>query len=400
MDHRDRKPATRLGHAGRDPQAWRGAVNPPVFHASTVLFDSVAALEEGDRHPFDTFNYGRVGNPTADAFERAMAELEGGYRAVSVSSGLAAITVALLASVKGGDHQLMVDTAYRPTRRFCDTVLAGFGVETTYYDPLIGAGIEELIRPETRALYMESPGSGTFEVQDVPALTAAAKRHGLTTMIDNTWAGSVLFHPLAHGVDISIQAATKYIVGHADAMLGVAIARDKPTFLRLKRMAVMLGNAAGPDDLFLGLRGLRTLEVRLSRHEENALKVARWLEGRPEVARVLFPALPEDPGHALWQRDFSGASGLFGIVLHPVPKAAVAAMLDGLDLFGMGASWGGFESLILPAHPEKLRTATTWDAPGPVLRLHVGLEDPADLVADLDAGFDRLNAAAAGGEGA
>ena len=387
--------ATRLGHGGRTPKDQKGAVNPPVYRASTVLFDSLADYEEADHNAIDRFYYGRISNPNADAFERAMAELEGGYRAVAVSSGLAAITVPLLASLKAGDHVLMVDTAYPPTRRFCDRMLADLGVATTYYDPRIGAGIAALIRPETKVLYMESPGSGTFEVQDVPALVTVAQRHGLTTMIDNTWSGSLLFHPIAHGVDIAIQAATKYIAGHADASLGVVVARDKPTFLKVKRTAVMLGNCAGPDDLFLGLRGLRTLEVRLRRHEENGLKVAHWLQDRPEVTRVLYPALPEDPGHTLWQRDFSGASSLFSIVLKPVPQAAVHRMIDGLALFGIGASWGGFESLILPAHPDKLRTAVPWTDPGPVVRLHIGLEDPEDLIADLAAGFDRLNAVAA-----
>jgi len=389
------KPDTVLSRAGRDPARHQGAVNPPVYHMSTVLFPSVAAREEAEGRPFDIYNYGRIGNPTADALERAMVELEGGHRAVSVSSGLAAITVSLLALLKAGDHLLMVDTVYGPTRRFCDTVLARFGVETTYYDPLVGAGIADLMRDDTRAVFLESPGSLTFEVQDVPAIAAVARGRGIATLIDNTWATPLFFQPIAHGVDVSIQAATKYVVGHADAMLGVMTCRDASTYRTVKRCAVQLGQCAGPDDVYLGLRGLRTLAPRLRTHQENGLTVARWLQGRVEVARILHPALPDDPGHALWQRDFTGACGLFGIILaQPYPEAAVAAMVDGLRLFGIGASWGGFESLILPAHPERVRTATAWAPSGPCLRLHVGLEDPDDLIADLAAGFDRLNAAA------
>ncbi len=389
------KPDTVLSKAGRDPERFHGAVNPPVYHASTILFPTVAARAEAEDQPFDHYNYGRIGTPTSEALERAMAELEGGYRAVSVSSGLAAITVSLLALLKAGDLLLMVDTVYGPTRRFCDNVLARFGVETTYYDPLVGAGIADLMRDNTRAVFLESPGSLTFEVQDVPAIAAVARGRGIATLMDNTWATPLFFQPIAHGVDVSIQAATKYVVGHADAMLGVMTCRDAATFRTVKRCAVQLGQCAGPDDIYLGLRGLRTLAPRLRQHQENGLKVARWLQERPEVARVLHPALPDDPGHPLWQRDFTGACGLFGVVLTAGwSEAAVAAMVDGLRLFGIGASWGGFESLILPMRPDRVRTAITWAAPGPSLRLHVGLEDPDDLIADLTAGFDRLNAAA------
>jgi cystathionine beta-lyase len=386
------KKDTRIVATGRDPRRNFGIVNPPVYHASTVLFPTVAALNEALKAPFETVYYGRFGTPTTFALEEAIAELEGGHRAVAVSSGLAAVGIALMTSLKAGEHLLMVDSCYQPTRKFCDNVLTRFGVETTYYDPLIGARIAELIRPETKAVYMESPGSLTFEVQDVPAIAAAAHDRGATAILDNTWATPLFFKPFDHGIDLSVQAATKYIAGHADAMLGLVVASDERTFRAVKSCAVAIGNCAGPDDCYLGLRGLRTLSVRLERHQETGLKLARWLKSRPEVARVIHPALPDDPGHALWKRDFTGANGLFAVVLKRYPQKAVAAMLDGLELFGMGFSWGGFESLILPAAPETTRTATTWEAAGPLLRIHAGLEDPDDLIADLERGFERLNA--------
>ena len=389
------RPDTILAHSGREPEAYHGSVNPPVYHTSTFLFPTVEALEAGDRHPYEVFNYGRVGTPTVDAFERALSELEGGYRAVATSSGLAAVTLALTAFLKAGDHLLMTDSAYRPTRLFCDTVLSRFGVETTYYDPLAAEGVAGLMRENTKVVYVESPGSLTFEVQDVPAVTQVAKAAGATVLMDNTWATPLLFRPLQHGVDVSIQAATKYVVGHADASLGAIICADESGFRKVKRCAAIFGNTAGAEEVYFGLRGLRTMGIRLQRHQENAIAVASWLQQRPEVDRVLYPALPDNPGHALWQRDFSGASGLMGVVLAGGSKQAVSAMLDGMELFAMGASWGGFESLILPTYPSKLRTATRWQAPEPCLRLHVGLEDPADLIADLDAGLDRLSRAAA-----
>jgi cystathionine beta-lyase len=385
---------TVLVTAGRDPHANHGVVNPPVYHASTITFATVADLEAKSRDRFKpgVTYYGRYGTPTTFAFEQAVAAAEGGHRAVTLSSGKAAIVAALAAFLEAGDHLLMVDTAYGPTRVLCDRVLKRFGVATSYYDPLIGAGIAELIRPRTKVVFTESPGSQTFEVQDVPAIAEAAHEAGCVVLMDNTWASPHLFKPFAHGVDVSIQAATKYIVGHSDAMMGV-ITTTEAVHERVRAAAFDLGASAGPDDVYLALRGLRTLAVRLERHMRNALKVAEWLAQRPEVDRVLYPALPGDPGHALWRRDFLGASGLFGVVLAPAPKAAVAAMLDGLELFAMGYSWGGYESLIVLTDPAPLRTATRWQAPGPSLRLHVGLEDPDDLIADLDAGFARLNAA-------
>jgi cystathionine beta-lyase len=311
---------------------------------------------------------------------------------VITGSGKTAVAQALMTFLQAGDHLLMVDTAYAPTRQLCDRVLARFGVETTYYDPLIGAGIEGLIRPSTKVVFVESPGSLTFEVQDVPAITAVAHAHGAVTMIDNTWGTPLYFKPFEHGVDISIHAATKYIGGHSDLMLGI-VTSTEAVHRQLREGMQECGAYASPDDCYQALRGLRTLSVRLERHQTNALKLASWLRERSEVERMLCPALPDDPGHALWQRDFRGASGLFGMLLKPCPPRAWHAFVEGLELFGLGASWGGYESLILPNHPERYRTATSWDPTFPSIRLHVGLEDPEDLLADLEQGFERLRAA-------
>ena len=391
-DHQgdDRHRDTDLVHVGRDPMAHRGVVNTPVYHASTILFPSLAEYE-GRTDDRQTFTYGRLGTPTSAAFEEAVAELEGAVGAVSMSSGLAAITTCLTAFLRAGDHLLMVDSTYGPTRRFCDRILARFGVETTYYDPTIGAEIETLIRDTTRVIFLESPGSLTFEIQDVPAITAVARRRDILTMMDNTWASPLLFKPLDHGVTIAIEAATKYLCGHADVMMGICACADEDTLRTLKTTTIMLGQAAGPDDLYMALRGIRTLGVRMRQHEASALQVASWLRDRPEVERVLYPALPDDPGHALWKRDFNGASGLFGVLLKPVSEKSLDAMVDGLQLFPIGESWGGYESLILPSHPERNRSATAWTAPGTLLRLHIGLEDPVDLINDLAKGFERLH---------
>jgi cystathionine beta-lyase len=383
--------ATLLTTAGRDPEANYGIVNPPIHRASTVLFPSVAAYEGARTHHGVT--YGRAGTPTTFAFEEAVAALEQGHRAIAVASGKAAVNLTLAGLLRQGDHLLVVDTAYAPTRHFCDRTLARYGVTTTYYDPAIGAGIAELIRPETKLVFMEAPGSLTFEMQDVPAIVAASRARGVITVMDNTWATPLFFKPIAHGVDISVQAVTKYIGGHSDLMMGV-IASNAEIHDHLRHQVYEFGSPASPEDCWLALRGLRSLSARLERHERSALQIAEWLSARPEVARVLYPALPGDPGHALWKRDFTGASGLFGVVLNPCAKAAVAAMVDGLELFGIGASWGGYESLCVVAHPESCRTAVPWVANGPTLRLHIGLEDPGDLLSDLSAGLDRLRAAA------
>lgn len=398
-DSRRFKIDTRLMHLGRDPKAQFGAVNPPVVHASTILFDTLEDFEAAQRARLEKerIYYGRYGTPTTFALEKAVANLEGGYGALAVPSGLAAIIGPLLALAARDDHILIPDAVYYPVRDVCDSLLAGLGIETTYYDPTIGAGVADHLRPNTKAILLEAPASLTFEMQDVPAITAVARKRGVPTIMDNTWSTPVLFRPLEHGADISIHAGTKYIVGHSDAMLGLVVTTE-PYFRTVRHALMRLGYAAAPDDAYLALRGFRTLSVRLARHEANGLRLARWLQSRPEVARVMHPGLPGDPGHALWRRDWRGASGLFGLVLHPVPDRAVSAMLNGLELFGMGASWGGFESLILRVHPEKARSVTRWEAAGPTLRIHAGLEDPDDLIADLEAGFVRL-AQSAGGPG-
>ena len=382
---RKQKAETRLAHAGREPSRFHGFVNTPIYRGSTVLFPTLASLEANAQD----FTYGRLGTPTVKALAEAIAELEGGHATLLTPSGLSAIATTFLALLSAGDHVLVSDSVYRPTRRFCDTVLKRLGIETTYYDPLVGAGIEKLLKPNTKMVFTESPGSQTFEVQDVPAIAKAAHAAGALVVLDNTWATPLYFKPFTHGVDVSIQAATKYIIGHADAMLGAITASEK-TARAVEKAHEDLGLCPGPEDAYLGLRGLRTLGVRLARHQQSALELARWLEARPEVERVLHPGLPTDPGHALWSRDFTGASGLFAFILKPVSHAGLAAMLDGLTLFGMGYSWGGFESLILPFDPRDYRTATTWRAEGPAIRLHVGLEDVEDLKADLEAGFARL----------
>ena len=393
MKPKIRKQDTTVVTAGRHPEDHHGAVNPPVYHVSTVLYPTVADLEIGEGSGGERrITYGRNGTPTTFALEDAVAAIEGGHDCQSYPSGLAAISSVLLAFLDAGGRLLMVDSVYQPTRRFCDGVLARLGVEVAYYDPLIGGAIGGVMTPNTKVVFVESPGSLTFEVQDIPAIAAAAHAGGATVVMDNTWASPLFFKPFEHGVDVSVQAATKYIVGHADAMLGTATA-TAAAWPALRRTARLLGTHAAPDDCYLGQRGLRTLAVRLARHQESALRLANWVAARTEVARVMYPALPEDPGHALWRRDFSGASGLFGVILQPTKAEAVAAMLDGLELFGMGYSWGGYESLIVPTDPSEIRTATTWNAPGPCLRIHVGLEDPDDLIADLEAGFARLNQA-------
>jgi cystathionine beta-lyase len=378
---------TRLVVGGRDPSAYHGFVNPPVYHASTVLYPSADDLIAHRAR----YQYGRRGTPTSEALEGAIQAIEGpGCAGVALlPSGLSAISTALLAALKSGDHVLVTDSAYRPTRTFCDGVLTRLGVETTYYDPLIGAGIASMFRPNTRAVFLEAPGSQSFEMQDVPAIAGAAHARGLTVLMDNTWATPLYFQAFAKGVDLSIQAGTKYIGGHSDLMLGT-ISANASLWPRLKETVTTMGLCVGPDDMYLALRGLRTLGVRLDRHQQSALTVARWLRERPEVRRVMHPALEDDPGHAIWRRDFTGSSGLFSIVLQPVSDAAVRALLDTLELFGMGFSWGGYESLVILFDCAGYRTATRWAPGGPTLRFHIGLEDPGDLIADLDRGFAAM----------
>ncbi len=391
------KTATQALHAGRDPDANHGVVNPPVYHCSTVIFKTVDELLDTRKDrasgAFVGFTYGREGTVTTRAFEDAVTLLEGGYRAVTTSCGLGAICASLTAFLSAGDHLLIVDSLYGPARDFCETFLRRFGVEITYYTPDIGAGIEALFQPNTKVVYLESPGSLTFEITDVPAITRLCRARGITTIMDNTWASPVCFKPLSHGVDVSINAATKYISGHSDLMLGIAVCTED-AFIPVKKTASASGYCAGPDDVYMALLGLRTLPLRMKQHQESALKVATWLQGRPEVARVMYPALPGDPSHALWKRDFTGASGLFGVVFNACTDTQFAAMLDHMELFRLGYSWGGYESLCVPTYPATLRSAKAWEAPGPSLRLHVGLEDTDDLIADLEKGFARLRAAA------
>jgi cysteine-S-conjugate beta-lyase len=385
-----RKAETILVTAGRDTSAQRGFVNPPVVHGSTVLYPTAEDLHA---HRGE-YQYGRMGTPTTKALQEALMALEGPQCAGVglVPSGLSAITTTLLAVLKAGDHLLVCDNAYRPSRNFCNGLLARYGVETTYFDPLIGAGVAELFRPNTKAVLVEAPGSQSFEMPDIPAIAGVAHARGALVVDDNTWATPLFRRALDQGVDISMQAATKYIGGHSDIMFGTisANARAWPLIAETTRL---LGVCAGPDDVFMALRGLRTLAVRLARHQQSALEMARWLATRPEVIKVLHPALESDPGHAIWKRDFTGASGLFSIVLKPASQKAVDALLDAVKLFGMGYSWGGFESLIIPFDCATYRTATTWAPGGPALRLHIGLEDVGDLKADLGRGFDAFNAA-------
>ncbi|MBC7101637.1 MAG: cystathionine beta-lyase [Parvibaculum sp.] len=383
-----KKQDTVIVTAGRDPEANFGIVNPPVYHASTVLYPTLEAVKARAQ----PVTYGRRGTPTTFALQDAIAELEGGYKTALTSSGLSAVTTALLAFLKTGDHLLMVDSVYQPSRHFCDTLLARYGVDVEYYDPLIGGGIERLIRPETKVIFTESPGSVTFEVQDIPAIAEVAHRSGITVMLDNTWASPLYFKPFEHGVDISIQAVTKYLCGHSDVMMG-AITATESAWKALIDTHGTIGQCVAPDDVYLVLRGIRTLSARLERHMKTGIALAQWLAKRPEVKRVLHPALPDDPGYEIWKRDFTGACGLFSVELAPCPEKALAAFLDGLELFGMGYSWGGFESLVIPQYPKKMRTATAWNADGQILRFHAGLEDIGDLVADLEAGFARLHAA-------
>ncbi|MEJ0009515.1 MAG: cystathionine beta-lyase [Alphaproteobacteria bacterium] len=384
---------TQLVDLGRDPKRDSGAVNPPVYRTSTVLFPDYAALkayEEGniDRHR----GYGRYGSPTTEGLEEALAELEGADHAMITSTGLAAISTTLLGLLGAGDHVLFPDSVYGSARGFIDGELKRYGIDCEYYDPTIGAGIEARMKKNTKVVYCESPGSLTFEMQDIPAIAKVAHAHKAIVVSDNTWATPLLMRPFDLGVDVSIHSATKYIGGHSDLLMGVILCKE-PLYRRLRMAHRHLGPSSGGDNAYLALRGLRTIAVRLARHEAHAMEVATWLQTIPEVKRVLYPALPSDPGHALWKRDLRGASGLFAVDVGNVPAHALSAMLDGLEHFGMGYSWGGFESLIIAYQPARQRVATKWDASTTLLRLHIGLEAPKDLIADLDAGFKRLREA-------
>ena len=385
---------TKLVALGRAPVRAQGPVNVPVHRASTILSEHLEGYVhrfDGDNR-YDNVTYGATGTQNARALAEAVAAVEGGYRTVVTGSGLSAVTMAVSAVVAAGDHVLVPDSVYGPTRRFCAVVLGRFGVETSFYDPAAGAGVSDLMRANTRLVYTEAPGSLTFEMQDIPAIARAAHERGALVAMDNTWATPLYFRPLEHGVDISIQAGTKYLAGHSDLVIGMVTTATGALFKTIADQAHAFGDTASPDDCFLALRGLRSLSVRLERQSASALKVARWLESRPEVKRVLHPALEGDPGHALWKRDFAGASSLFGLALHATDETAVARMVDGLALFRIGSSWGGYESLIAYNRMPIPRDVVPWTETPGLLRIHVGLEDPDDLIADLEAGLARLAA--------
>ncbi|HKU71636.1 MAG TPA: cystathionine beta-lyase [Burkholderiales bacterium] len=385
------KKDTILAHAGRDPARYQGMVNTPVFRASTILNEDLESYEAPRDEDYRRITYGRHGTPTTRALEDAVAELEGGHHAVALPSGLAAIVAALSAYVKSGDHLLVVDSVYGPARNFCNARLKPNGVEVEYYDPLIGGGIARLIRPNTRAVFCESPGSLTFEIQDIPAIARAAHEKGVAVLADTTWGTPYFFRSFERGVDVSIHAATKYICGHSDVMMGIIVANEK--HWRTVRKAVAdYAYSASPDDCYLALRGMRTLGIRLEHQMKSAIRVATWLKSRPEVADVLYPALEGHPGHAIWKRDFSGAGALFSFVLRTTGGTQAASFVNGLELFGIGSSWGGYESLAILAHAERYRSATKWSPGGETVRLHIGLEDPDDLIADLERGFSAMKA--------
>lgn len=383
-------PATKLVHAGRRPEWTHGVVNPPVYRASTCLFETLDAYEAASKNPDAGPYYGRRGTPTQWALAEALTEMEPGAAGTHLfPSGVAAIAAALMAATSSGGHLLMADNVYEPTRVMAKSVMTQIGVETEFYDPTDIDGLASLIRANTQAIYMESPGSLTFEVQDVPAIAVLARERSLVSILDNTWATPLLFPAIGHGVDLSVQSLTKYVVGHSDALMG-SVTAAPDVWQTLRNTALRLGQTAAPDDCALALRGLRTLAIRMERHGKTSLALAEALSSHRAVERVICPGLPDDPSHALWKRDFSGYASLFAIALKPGSREALAACVDGLRHFGMGFSFGGYESLVLPVKP--LRTATRWKTEGPMLRIHCGLEDVGDLIADMTDALDRYAA--------
>lgn len=378
--------STRLTMLGRNPEEQAGFVNAPLYKGSTIIYRTVEDLELRRQR----FAYGTAGSPTIANLEDAWTHLTGAAGTVLSPSGLGSIALALLSMTKAGDHVLIPDSIYRPSRRFCDTLLARFGVQTSYYDPLIGEGIQQLIRPNTSVIFMESPGSRSMEVQDLPAIVGVARKSGIKTILDNTWATPLLFSAHAHGVDISVEAGTKYLGGHSDILLGLASANET-SWPALRATYDAMAMLPGADDCVLALRGMRTMHLRLREAEKKALDLATWLKGRPEVKRVLHPAFEDCPGHQIWKRDFKGSSGLFSVLLGGrFTRENVKNMLENMSVFCMGFSWGGYESLIVPFNCETYRTVTEWKPQGPALRIQVGLEDIDDLKHDLGLAFERL----------
>lgn len=393
MDSCDNDLINSLIHLGRDNTTSGRSVNLPMHNASTMLFNSLEEFEDARdaRYEKGTLYYGRYGNPATFELENMMSQLEEGAGCVTVSSGLTACTVALMAFAEAGSHILVADTVYGPTRLFCENVLKKYGVSITYFDPMIGEQLTELLEKNTKAVFLEAPGSGTFEVPDIQVLASVAKKAGATSIIDGTWATPLLCKPLTLGVDVVVHSGSKYISGHSDAMIGFIVAKSEEDYVKARKMSLAFGDRAGANDVFLALRGLRTLGVRLRQHEETTQKVIEWLQVQPEVSRILHPAHPDCPGHKFWKRDFNGAAGLFSIELKPVSDACVKAMVNSLTLFSIGLSWGGFESLMLPVNPSAFRTAKPWDAEGPIVRLNIGLEDAQTLIDDLQTSFKHLS---------
>ena len=390
MPAKDKSLTNALAHLGRGPAFPGRSVNLPIDQSSTLLFDTLAEFQAAReaRYEQGTLYYGRYGNPVSFELERMMAALEGGHGCITVSAGLTAVTLALMGALKAGDHLLVADNVYEPTRGFCDRVLVRYGVEVEYFDPMIGAGLSGLMRPETAAVMFEAPGSGTFEVPDIPAIAGVARDHGAISILDGTWATPVFCQPLRLGVDVVVHSGSKYIGGHADAMIGFIVC-NAATYDPMRRMTLALGDKAGAQDVFLALRGLRTLELRMRHAQDAGMAVARWLSERPEVLKLLHPAFPDCPGHETWRRDFSGASGLFSVLFKPCGEAQLHAFVDALEMFKVGVSWGGFESLVLPVTPN--RTAKPWTAEGRVVRFCIGHEDTGSLIEDLSQALRHLN---------